>query len=295
MQRATTTNNMTLVYKLIVSYNGFRFNGFQRQHQSSSASSSSSGAAAEQQPQQKSGTISSHTNGVEFLHARAAVPKRPHYESKTGRPKGVPLTVQECLEQVLLDYIGQQTTTTRWSLLDLQLRFAGRTDKGVHAMGQVITVHFPEVIVPSSGNVVTKKTKTTSSSSSSAAAAAAALRTCDIAPWEIQKAINSRLPVDISVEHVECLGRISSYDDPPLFDPRRDATSKQYSYTLKYLRKHDRQPEQEKLLLGGGIHIFRNALDPPCIWYERLFYSTYLCVAGYSLVLFPWAVRETAL
>jgi tRNA pseudouridine(38-40) synthase len=276
----------TVVFKLIVSYNGFRFNGFQRQHQSSLASSAA--AADEDQLSKEESSNSSITNTSHKNNSSAApsvgvvvrAPKRPHYESKTGRPKGVPLTIQECLEQVLLDYIntGSMCSSSRsWSLSDLQLRFAGRTDKGVHAMGQVVTVHFPEKMIaiaaaPSgNSNMLLKKTKTTGSAAQPLATAVATLErtTCDIAPWEIQKAVNSRLPVDISIEHVECLGRKSFPDDdtrPLIFDPRRDATCKQYSYTLKYLRKHDLQQEQEKLLLGGGIHIFRNALDPACMW-----------------------------
>lgn len=250
---------MTLLYKLIVVYNGFRFNGFQRQAADSRA-----------------------------VNSAVRATKRPHYESKTGRPKGIPLTIQECIEQVLLEYTGQT------SLLDLQFRFAGRTDKGVHAMGQVVTVHFPETIVPSSGKVIKTTATATSSQSSSSSLS---LRTCDIATWEIQKAINSRLPVDISIAHVECLGSTTPatslllQDDAPplLFDPRRDATSKQYSYTLKYLRKHNLQHDEEKLLLGGGIHIFRNALDPACMWYVVLtLFRCWCCTRIYPYLCAVW-------
>jgi tRNA U38,U39,U40 pseudouridine synthase TruA len=256
---------MPVLYKLVVSYNGFRFNGFQRQSADSRA-----------------------------VNSALRAPKRPHYESKTGRPKGVPLTIQECIEQVLLEYTGQT------SLLDLQLRFAGRTDKGVHAMGQVVTVHFPETIAPSSGKVI--RTTATATAAAQSSSSPLSLRTCDIATWEIQKAINSRLPVDISIEHVECLGNTTTIttttstllqDDAPalLFDPRRDATSKQYSYTLKYLRKHDMQQEQEKLLLGGGIHIFRNALDPACMWYVVL--TLFLCLFCTCIISVYYSMRTT--
>jgi len=226
-------------YKLTVEYNGYRFNGFQKQ--ASQAKSTSNN----KQP-----------------------PKRPHWDVATGLMKRVPTTIQECLQHALVKYIEYQvrqsrnapeTTTTlpvpsddddhsegppnqatkkrrvdknndkesfTYSLTELDFQFAGRTDKGVHALGQVVTCHFP-ILRPPLG-------------------------------WshpEMLQGINSRLPQDISVARLE--GPLS-----PHLNPRQEVVQKQYSYTIRYRRS---RPGSDQT--GGGVHTLRRALlDSPCLW-----------------------------
>jgi tRNA pseudouridine38-40 synthase len=118
-------------YKLIVSYDGTRYKGFQRQ--------SSGGSDA--------------GNSVNFY-------KRRRYEPN-GKTTKTPLTIQECIEDALEGYSGLNRTT-------LKVRFAGRTDAGVHAREQVLAVTLPVAVTEEL--------------------------------WQIQKSINSRLPFDISID-----------------------------------------------------------------------------------------------
>jgi tRNA pseudouridine38-40 synthase len=113
------------------------------------------------------------------------------------------------------------------------MRAAGRTDTGVHAIGQIVAIDLPTTSLDEDNN---------------------------IPEWQILKAINSRLPDDISVSHVEPCR--------PTFEPRLEATRKRYSYTLRYRRKvRDAISGKELgLCANGGVHTIRNALDSPVLW-----------------------------
>lgn len=89
-------------------------------------------------------------------------------------------TVQGCLEAALEDLVGQPVAVSG----------SGRTDAGVHALGQV-------------------------------ASAAVATR---LAPDELQRALNARLPHDVAV-----LGVARA---PAGFDARKSATGKHYRYAI---------------------------------------------------------------
>jgi tRNA pseudouridine38-40 synthase len=169
--------------KLIIEYDGSRYNGFQRQ-----------------------------TSNAE------RPPKRPRYCDE-GRKKGVACTIQDCLEEAFLQWKPDST------LESLRLRFAGRTDKGVHARGQIIVVDLK----------VQER------------------------DWEVVKALNSRLPLDISVRSVEpCCSTL---------EPRLACTKKEYTYTIRYRRLDvDLLGDTLPICLQGGPHSIRTAHDPPCLW-----------------------------
>ena len=96
-------------YKLVVEYDGSRYNGFQRQTSSTASSS-------------------------------VRVPKRPHYD-ENGKRRKVVCTIQDCLEDTILRRMGLPSSI---SLSDLRMRCAGRTDAGVHARGQVVAFTLPK-------------------------------------------------------------------------------------------------------------------------------------------------------
>ena len=196
-------------YILIVEYDGTRFKGFQRQEKDNDndndnkKKNNSNDASQEDCPAPLS----------DSRHFR----KRRRYDA-TGRLEVVTFTIQECLEDALMQYSGLSRS-------DLVVRFAGRTDAGVHARGQVVAVNLPyeEVL------------------------------------WKIRRSINSRLPVDISIQSVS----LCPTDD---FDPRRHVTIKQYSYTLKFRRRVVRSSRDLSPLSQSGMHTIRNGLDPSTIW-----------------------------
>jgi tRNA pseudouridine38-40 synthase len=199
---------MTL-YKLVVAYDGTRFNGFQRQTATS--------ALKEQATSQATATRSA---------------KRVHVESATGKRKVCAVTIQESLERAVSDWSG-------CSIPDLCMRFAGRTDKGVHARGQVVVVTLPDLDGVLSLSITTKSQDETA--------------------LEIQKSINSRLPIDISVEHVQVC-------ENPQFEPRHDVKLKQYSYTIKYRRLVKDGSGNILPASRSGPNTVRSALDSPCLW-----------------------------
>ena len=205
-------------YKFTVAYNGARFHGFQRQ-------------AA--QPKQNSG----FSNGEDDdNHKRLRLGKESN-QNKTK--KGAPMTIQGCLEQAFLQYAQQQqqqqhanSNSNHVSLSDLRVRFAGRTDKGVHARGQVVTC-----FLPSQNRATTSMDEAHELQS-------------------LQSALNSRLPDDISIQTVQTVA-----DE---FDPRRDArVSKVYSYSVKFrqLENPSSSCAGQQQQRGLGIHSFRSALD----------------------------------
>ncbi|CAB9526515.1 pseudouridine synthase A [Seminavis robusta] len=206
-------------YILIISYDGTRFHGFQRQY----------------------ANVSTNTSNNSSNKVVGVMKKRPRVDTVTGvRPPLVfnhkTVTVQECLESAILHWIGNSSPLL-WTLEKLNLRVAGRTDKGVHARGQVVAVQLPEeALVPPKDNNNQQAL---------------------LEPWQIQRAIHGRLPIDISIQ------RVIPVDGPELFDPRHSAKSKQYSYTLKYQRAASNNTE-----VAVGAQTFRTALDDaaPCVW-----------------------------
>lgn len=216
-------------YILIVSYDGTRYSGFQRQSSSSSLSSN-------------------HTN----IDERSLKRRRPNNQNKKriNNRGSVPTTVQETLEDTLEFYTGL-------SRQELKARFAGRTDGGVHARGQVVVVSLPpttevgkEATIGGENEIDTEIERL----------------------WKIRKSINSRLPNDISIEDV-------SQCDNERFDPRSDAKSKQYSYSLRYRELVTIVPTAVEpgngdgndkkihpICLKGGPHLLRTALDSNRVW-----------------------------
>jgi tRNA pseudouridine38-40 synthase len=188
------------LYKLVVAYDGTRFNGFQRQ------------------------TATSALREVPTTRPT----KRPYMDSSTGKRKPNAITIQESLEGAVSDWIG-------CTIPDLHLRFAGRTDKGVHARGQVVVLTLPDLAV------------------------AFPTKSQDERILEIQKSINSRLPIDISVDHVEVC-------ENPKFEPRHDVKLKQYSYTVKYRRLVLDADGKALSACRSGPNTVRSALDSPCLW-----------------------------
>ncbi|MCE2458312.1 MAG: tRNA pseudouridine(38-40) synthase TruA [Dehalococcoidia bacterium] len=89
-------------------------------------------------------------------------------------------TVQEEIEKAIESLTGEA----------VRIKAAGRTDAGVHAMGQVVAFDTEATYDPGT----------------------------------VMRALNARLPHDIAVR--------SAHRAKPGFDPRRDATSRLYRYTL---------------------------------------------------------------
>lgn len=131
--RDTSMSKPLFYYRMVVAYNGERYHGFQRQ---------------------------TPTENVTFNPDRPG--KRPKPGTKSNK---APVTVQECLEWALCEWMPEHENTPA----SLCLRAASRTDKGVHARGQVAVVTMQE----------------------------------QVAVEAMRNALNARLPRDISIESVD--------------------------------------------------------------------------------------------
>ena len=213
MSATTNVENKSTLhrFKLIVAYNGNRFKGFQRQSSGDTSANDIPPVAETSNP--TTSTTEATTNDR----------KRPRSERLPK--KNVPLTIQESLEDALEQYTGLDRN-------QLRLRFAGRTDGGVNARGQVVAVSLPETVLPENSQQL----------------------------WIIRKSINSRLPGDISVQDV------SSLAHRPDLDPRKDAIRKRYSYTLKFRRKVVDANGNLLPICSSGPNCIRSALDPKTLW-----------------------------
>ena len=116
-------------------------------------------------------------------------------------------TVQSELEDALNRLTGERIT----------VRFAGRTDAGVHATGQVIAFCLP-----------------------------VAVRRERIGLAELRRRLNAVLPPDVVVRSLRAA--------PPGFDPRRAATARTYRYRIRQacelLRSSDQPITQIALAVG---------------------------------------------
>ena len=220
-------------YTLIVSYDGTRYSGFQRQSSSSSSISNNTTTV---------------TNGKNLKRRR---PNNQNKKIKINNRGTVPTTVQETLEDALEFYTGLDR-------LELKARFAGRTDGGVHARGQVVVVFLPPLVEKEAANNGGSEEEEIELERF----------------WKIRKSINSRLPNDISIEDV-------SLCHNERFDPRKDAKRKQYSYLLRYRERvavvprgvgvgngndNDNEETILPICLKGGPHLVRTALDSNRVW-----------------------------
>lgn len=235
-------------FKLILEYNGSRYKGFQRQSSGVSAdcpldslvthsprarmtppaNKDDNSPGISEIPSRRSRSIFIDKNQMDILALVPGSPTMSPPEQKRGgqrikrKRKDPPLTIQETLEDALELYTGLSRQV-------LRLRFAGRTDGGVHARGQVVAVSLPK-------HVAKEKL------------------------WLIRRNINSRLPGDISV------AKISSLADWPDFDPRKDVIRKRYSYTMRFRRKVlDSNGEPLPICMSGPNSI-RSALDHKMQW-----------------------------
>ena len=138
-------------------------------------------------------------------------------------------TVQEEIEKAIESLTGEP----------VRIKAAGRTDAGVHAMGQVVAFDTEATYDPET----------------------------------VMRALNARLPQDIAVR--------SARRAKPEFDPRRDATSRLYRYTLlvsatrsplmrRAAHRLHQQPDLDSMRAAAahmeGIHDFANfggALEDP--------------------------------
>ena len=232
-------------FLLVLEYDGTNYFGFQRQ-EGTKRVDVSSGHPPKKQPRQSTNTS---------VSGRAA--------RRAGAP---PITIQDQLETALVRLTGN-------SLAQLRVRGAGRTDKGVHATGQVVAFDYhsqQQVIedtcdcacgggksddaIDSTTGSITKKRKKEKQRHQDTSLFEDASQSEEL--WQIRRAINSRLPKDIAVRSCRLLPPPPPGGRP--FEARHDVQNKRYTYRLRFHRK------QNVSVLGDDGLLLREIISPIC-------------------------------
>lgn len=216
--------------------------------------------------------------------------KRPRKNGNAGKSKGrngeapVLRTVQGTIEEAL----GRLTGL---SIRQLRVRGAGRTDKGVHATGQVVAFDLPD------GEDTSDKCTASCSDDSSRLPGANTrlaldrgnLSVFDDGPdfsWKLRRAMNSRLPPDVSIRSARLIGDDGRATSQP-FEPREGVAIKRYTYSLRFRKKMNCIETGEELpICSSGVFTLRRTMDPSCLWVcpwaldDRLLVRTCDALAG---------------
>jgi len=274
----STPHLEVLTFVMTIEYNGYYYAGFQRQ------------TATNQQEQ----CAHLPTNNVKSS-------KRPRRRVASSTPASPhPVTVQHQLEMALQQW-------TNLCIRTLRVRGAGRTDKGVHAHGQVVAFDIPVRLLKLGEdtnhhpNNNTEEGETLSDqcivhlqeayhvlnrhlqhqfSSNDTTAIRSNKSTID--QWQIRRAITTRLRCsDIAIRSVRMYTGCSITQQP--FEARKNIKCKTYVYKLRFRRLayipsilHDVKDTIHPIC-HAGPHLLRRIHDNNSIW---------LC---------PWSLDSTVL
>lgn len=261
----TATMSTLKTFLLVLEYDGTSYFGFQRQ-EGTERVDISSGHPPKKQPRQSTNTS---------VSGRAA--------RRAGAP---PITIQDQLETALVRLTGN-------SLAQLRVRGAGRTDKGVHATGQVVAFDYhrqqqmieekcacdgggksDDALDNATGSGSTKKRKKEKQRQhQDTSLFEDASQSEEL--WQIRRAINSRLPKDIAVRSCRLLPPPPPGGRP--FEARHDVQNKRYTYRLRFHRKenisvlgdddlHVLQRQIISPICQSGPNTIRRAHDPSNVW-----------------------------
>ncbi|KAL7549290.1 hypothetical protein ACHAWF_012565 [Thalassiosira exigua] len=310
--RAAREDTGVLTLVMTVAYDGSRYAGFQRQSatkrrreaasaaqpttpgapygapsdrgHSAGAAAQSPEASPEESPQSDQGDGVAPQSPAESPGPR---PDQPHSSHKRSKPP--PVTVQHQIETALQRWTGLSQAA-------LRVRGAGRTDRGVHASGQVVAFDVPWDMMHVDGGDrgVDDREATGDEEGGLAARAAEQLRgACDALAahrlrsicggnakdeasagvrgadqWQIRRALATRLPDDVIVRSV----RIWTGTRP--FEPRREISRKTYVYKLRFRHLADAKGKVSSAVRGlqvhpicnAGPHLLRRIGDGNAVW-----------------------------
>jgi len=173
-------------------------------------------------------------------------------------------TIQDQLESALV-------MLTNRNIAQLRVRGAGRTDKGVHALGQIVAFDYHEEGSRDDngdGDGSRESSNDVNGVSQSIFSQASLSDSYGEELWRIRRAINSRLPRDIVVRSVYGLPPPPPGGRP--FEARRDVQTKRYTYRLRFRKKRMVAVAGGRMqmidICSSGPNTLRRAHDPNSIW-----------------------------
>ena len=244
MSSKEESNEVSLTFIMTVEYNGFNYSGFQRQTATTTTSSQ---------------TISPPSSSV----------SRPPKKSKKNESIS---TVQQQIESALKQW-------TSLSIATLRVRGAGRTDKGVHASGQVVAFDIPIKLLYTDNN--TQSHRTNNNCIEYLREAHRSLNACisevnnsvygekvsATKTWPIRRALSTRLPSDIVIRSI----RMYTGTEP--FEARKKIACKNYFYKLRYreltyISNDGSIADKQEVhpICNAGPHILRRVDDHNGVW-----------------------------
>ncbi|KAL3795538.1 hypothetical protein HJC23_009251 [Cyclotella cryptica] len=269
---ALPSNNCrnVLTFVMTIEYNGFAYAGFQRQTST---------------PRNNATAKTNYTDAFDHGSPINKFNKRP---IESTRVLKAPITIQQQIEDALQKW-------TNLSVATLRVRGAGRTDKGVHASGQVVAFDIPlcslsspgvpdalhdptsqrvreegynEVISSHALPLLQGAYHTYCRGTENGSPKDHASTPCTFLDfWQIRRAISTRLPSDIVIRTVWM------WTGPYPFEARKGISCKTYVYNLRF-RSLSRVEYQEELgisenmhpICNAGPHLLRRVCDQNNVW-----------------------------
>ena len=290
-----------LTFVLTIEYNGFAYAGFQRQtatHHAStdadadgraddvlsiSASTTSSANVASESERSSVGATNAMDGKREATCSSSRHP--PSKKSKHKQSKA-PITVQQQLETALHQWTGLSIAT-------LRVRGAGRTDKGVHACGQVVGFDVPLSLLKGEGGGGSDETtdscdrlsehafpllrgayqsltqhRDQPTNSDTGNANDNIQRKTYTDQWKIRRALSTRLPPDIVIRSTWI------WNGDEAFEARQRISCKTYVYHLRFRSltycspstTNNDDTSQLHPICHAGPHLLRRISDQNDVW-----------------------------
>ena len=255
MEESSFTSNTVLTFVMTIEYNGFAYAGFQRQTPTLRVDGDTNSRSTDRGNQTANITMK---------------PSDPEKNKPNKKQTKAPITIQQRIENALEKWTNLPIST-------LRVRGAGRTDKGVHASGQVVAFDIHMELLEASNELSDSLSlirESLSSSQSKIDQVEESNNSSYVDYWQIRRAISTRLPPDIVIRTVW----LWNGDFP--FEARQKISCKTYIYKLRF-RSLATGTKGDTLavhpICNAGPHLLRRIHDNNNLW---------LC---------PWPLNETLL
>lgn len=269
MEYSPRLSSNTLTFIMTIEYNGFAYAGFQRQTSTPPNNTTKS-------------NINKSTQDSPVPTRKRPHPSQLASDNKKSN-KYAPTTVQQQIENALQQW-------TYLSVATLRVRGAGRTDKGVHASGQVVAFDVPLNLLQLKDACTNETSEDTDCTETISGHALPILQEAcqrfqasngfngDVSQssegkannqafidfWQVRRAISTRLPPDIVIQTVWI------WTGTCPFEARQGIACKTYTYKLRFRSlAHVNTTNGDQVvhpICNAGPHLLRRVSDQNNVW-----------------------------